>query len=206
MQEEKLKVMTLVTISNKKKVCHHNLTSTVSCCVSVGEETFCAIIDTGAQVSLVSEDTFKLLKRKDKSLILHEAGEVLTGIDRAETPILGIIEMRLALLGTPVKSTIPFAVVRTRDMPCCCILGANFLSLNEFTVDFALGLLSSPVGEIVCPLNKEGNNDLSFRYNIAALCCSLTETSSLSDVSDETEDNRDSNIKFSISQDRLIDL
>lgn len=177
-----LRVMTLAALSKTQNIYTCDMTSTMSYCISVGEETFCAIIDTGVQVSLVTEYVSKLLKSKDDNLVLHDAGsKVLTGIDNSETALLGLVEVKLMLLNAPVKSAIPFAMIKTGDIPCCCILEANFLSINEFTIDFTLGIISNSVGEIVCPLNNQGCNDLIFRYNIAALYCSRTETHNSSD-------------------------
>lgn len=111
------------------------------------------------------------------------------------------------LLGAHVKSAIPFAVIKTGDMPCCCILGANFLRINEFTIYFTHGILSSPVGEIVCSLNKQGSMTLFFSTIWqTALCCSLTETHNSSDVSEETEDVENTESNFSICWEKLINL
>ena len=52
-----------------------------------------------------------------------------------KTPILGYVHLNMGLLCSESKQTLTFAVVKDHSLPCCLILGANFLHVIDVTLD-----------------------------------------------------------------------
>ena len=50
--------------------------------------------------------------------------------------MLGIVNLKISMTGSQLSETVPFAVIENKLMPYCCILGSNFISMNEILVDF----------------------------------------------------------------------
>ncbi|XP_047740946.1 uncharacterized protein LOC125179330 [Hyalella azteca] len=104
---------------------------------SIGEEAFCCIIDTGSQVSVISKDLWERIYKANTNLVFEEGQEKsLGGIGSNLTEILGIVKLKPKLMEIDIKEDTPFAVIETSAMPCCCILGANFLNRNNIILDF----------------------------------------------------------------------
>ena len=95
----------------------------------------CALVDTGAQVTLISEDLFEDLKKRNEQLTWKNVGIKLVGLgdQKVEAHTIAMVHMTL---GDIISAEIPCAVVPERLMPTCCVLGANFLSMNGIKVDF----------------------------------------------------------------------
>lgn len=97
---------------------------------------FCAIIDTGAQISLLSENIWKKLCDQNSEFVLESGdGSKLTGMSNAEIYIIGVAKLKTKILDIEVNYAVPFAIVGN-GFPCCCILGANFLVKNNSVVNF----------------------------------------------------------------------
>ena len=113
--------------------------------------TVCCLVDTGAKVSIISEQVWARIKGNNEELELDNAGKTLVGIGNEKVPILGIANLKLSMLQVPFSEVIPFAVVQTSLMPYCSIIGANFISANGLLVDFSRNLLcfQSECGEEV---------------------------------------------------------
>ena len=123
------------------KVCEHEVIPDAGVLVTIAGCTFCALVDTGAQVSLLRESEWKRVKRKCPELeLLNQTGSVLHGIDRGKTSVVGVVELQIYMRGQKFKE-IPFAIVKDDHLGCCCLLGANFLTVNEIVVDYSCGEL-----------------------------------------------------------------
>jgi transposase InsO family protein len=140
--EIKESVVSLINVHTASRQCVHEMHGEFSCIINVGNIKFCALVDTGAQVSLISDRICRLLREEDSSLVVHDiVDRSVSGINNSKTSVLGILNLKPRMLEFEVREIIPFAVVNEADMPCCCILGANFLARNEIVVDFAVGSL-----------------------------------------------------------------
>jgi len=183
--------------------CSHPTISMLSCGVHVDDLNFCAIVDTGAEVSLVDENMFNLLKRRDDSIVLKDPdGKIVRGIDRAPTALLGTTELKLGILGHKMNDTSVFAVVRADMFSACCLLGANFIRENCVTIDFEAGYIYGsavldntwryPIG------GRISNNEvIEQEYNVE-------EVYALSQ--DDEIGNSTRPVKFTISNDRLNEI
>ena len=144
--------------------CRHDKDDACTFAACVGNISFCTLVDTGAQVSLITEEVWKKLKLDDPSLVLETTSEScfekLVGVGNQRVNILGIINLKLRMLEISMDETMPFAVIQTEFMPNCCILGANFLSRNHIIMDFDESLLyyeNSEGDELYYPIGKKSN-------------------------------------------------
>ena len=117
--------------------CNHRIEEgSCTCIVSVGDAKFCAMLDTGAQVSLITEEVWNHLKENDDSLKFEELDQTLVGIGNQQNKIVGITELKLNILNTEMDNAVPFAIVKTESLPWCVLLGLNFLKSNNIILDF----------------------------------------------------------------------
>ena len=103
---------------------------------------FCMLMDTGAQVSVISEDVWKKINKGKYILDKKTEGKNLLGIGNHKEQIIGIVELKITMMDVEFDEALPSAVVRTESMPYCCILGSNFISANKMVVDFNDQVLS----------------------------------------------------------------
>ena len=133
--EDPLKVMGLTQRALCK--CNHRIDeSSCTCIVSVGDSKFCALLDTGAQVSLITEEVWNHLKEINKDLKFDIVDETLVGVGNQTNKIIGVTELKLKILNIEVDKAVPFAIVRTESLPWCALLGLNFLKSNHIILDF----------------------------------------------------------------------
>ena len=129
----------MVFMHVKTRSCFHDIPFDMGCVVNVKQVKFCVMMDTGAEVSVLSESIYKKLREQDENLQLEESDcQHVNGINGEETGILGILKLRFGILAVEM-GVLPFAVLTNVVMPCCAISGANFLSQNEVIIDFHKG-------------------------------------------------------------------
>ena len=146
--------------------CRHNKAGD-GCTVvaSVGNTKFCALIDTGAQVNLISEEVWSEIRKENLDIQLDYDQAKLTGIGNKRVPMLGIVDLKLSILGITTDEKCPFAVVKSDYLPMCGIVGANFIVQNQMVIDFNEDILhyqNSSGEELYYPLHhKEITTDKS---------------------------------------------
>jgi hypothetical protein len=145
--------------------------SSASFCVGeVEAEKFCSRVDT-AQVCLISDVVVDRLSAAGKEFEGIDAeNKNVTAIDNSSTEIQYIVFLKIELLGAEM-ATLPFAVVSQTSMHCCCLLEANFLSVNGLEVDYSSNLLRwkeqpsfSYLLEIC--LNSQDRNEVNYSFGI----------------------------------------
>ena len=149
----------MVFMHIKTRSCFHDIPFDMGCVINVGQIKFCAMIDTGAEVSVLSQSICEKLREQDESLRLEASDcEHVNGINGEETGIFGILKFKFCILDVEMRG-LPFAVVSDVAMPCCAILGANFLSQNGVVVDCHRGemLVKDEGGELCYPLGVRKN-------------------------------------------------
>lgn len=194
--------------------CVHGDTLPASCNVSAYGINFCALVDTGAQVSLLSQGTFERLKERCRNLVLTALpSKVLKGIDGCFTDTLGYVELIISIQDTVCQCPIPFVVVKDAEIPYCALLGSNFLIANNIVVDFRTFLMQiksscSDNFSTVC-LNRgiisrePGESNQVSLLSIGTL--TLTDLSSESDADSVTDVELDHRVSF-LSRVQLINL
>jgi len=105
------------------------------------ESKFCALLDTGAQVSLMTMDVFEELKANNKDLVMKPSeNKTIKGIGGIKEQVLGCVEIGFSIKGHRMKS-VPFGIVNTKSLPMCLLIGANFLDINDLELDFEKGMI-----------------------------------------------------------------
>ena len=112
---------------------HSNLNS--STVVIYNEKNMCALIDTGAQISLIGEETWKRVRKGDETLTRDESLK-LVGIVGEAKQCLGIVELAIRFEDSEVMNHFPFAIVEQTDLPCCMLIGLNYLEHLGNNINF----------------------------------------------------------------------
>ena len=146
--------------------------------VSFGSLNCCALIDTGAQVSLIREDVFRALPEEVKRFAdMDEPSMRLRGVGGGFSSVEGVVRLMVTVAGQVLKRPHPFAVVSRQSLPFCALLGANFIVSNRVRLDFAAGCMSveGGPGEVVCAFRprtgEEPRVHFCFQHEIARWAC-----------------------------------
>ena len=111
----------------------------------VGEMRFCALLDTGAMISLMAEGVMEKVKSmKDSTYEEHQLTACIRGIGSVKTPVTRCLVLSMV---TPYGDyKFPFAVVPDDSIPYCCLLGLNFLKQSGLELDFTKGVIYEGLG------------------------------------------------------------
>ena len=104
--------------------------------VTIQERSCCALMDTGAQVSLIKLEVLQELQLEDH--IDTSDASYIKGLGGARTRIRGIIRLPFAIGGQYIPDPMPFAVVEA-PLPYCLVLGANIIERLDMHLDFSRG-------------------------------------------------------------------
>ena len=110
----------------------------------------------------------KKIKKSAESLLLIIEQPVLSGVGNNEVRIIGILRLQLNFEDVKVEE-FPFAVVESKYMPKCCILGANFLTKNRMILDFAQNTIAYQNNcghDLIYPLQQETNFGRCYAYTV----------------------------------------
>ena len=153
---------------NDKCICKHKETENF-CTFSSSIEgyNFCSLIDTGAEVSLISEELWVKIKSENRELILKDEGGNLVGVGNQKVNVLGVVELNLKMLDVSFDKAVPFAVIQTDLMLHCCILRANFIVKNDMIIDFDQQLLyyqNSQGEELFYPIDSKKGGNIAYFF------------------------------------------
>ena len=139
MQEENdnLELNVLLDDDNIQKSCHHdNVTSEIQ--VTINGNNLCAMVDTGAQVSVIDEEIWNEIKKDE--MVEDSNWRQLSGMSGGVTEIIGVVKLKLAV-SDMILEPFTFVIVKQSKLPCCILLGLNFLKHNKANIDFNSGYL-----------------------------------------------------------------
>ena len=129
-------------IEPKISLCPHDSLLGLCCFLEIGSVKFCAIIDLGSQVSLISSDIVRRLLADDVSLDLDApVQKQIIAIDGSKCSMDSVIKFSCSIMGNSMVEAVPFGVVEANDIPCCCVLGMNFIERNKVKVSFGASRL-----------------------------------------------------------------
>ena len=111
----------------------------------IGQTKFCCLMDTGAQISVITENIWNILKSRDNNLSLEATKSNIVGVGNQRNKILGVVNLSPDLFDIKLESEIPFAVIRSEIIPYCCILGNNFIKQAKIIIDFDAQAVSSEI-------------------------------------------------------------
>jgi hypothetical protein len=96
--------------------------------VRIGGYNFCAMIDTGAELSLVSDNVLTRLKLNSVPFIENSENLCsIIGLSGVKTPITKTVMLRFSLGSITMNSLFKFAVVTESIFPQCFLIGLDFL-------------------------------------------------------------------------------
>lgn len=102
--------------------------------VSLGDQGFCAVLDSGAEISLISSSVLGELWGVVPLVVVDEHPCDIVGFSGTKCPIAQTVTLSLevgSLLLLPLK----FAVVSKEILPHCFLLGLDILSQNNLNLD-----------------------------------------------------------------------
>jgi len=195
-----------------RRKCNHNLLSASSCVVEVASLNFCCLLDTGAQISLISDRALEMIRQSDPEVAVRPASDkTVIGLNKSVTHILGVIDLKPAIFGIVVEHSCPFAVVRQEALPCCFIIGANFISANAISLNFCEPRLqmSTSESEVVrfplkCTTAQARNQH---RYSVATFMGGiyLGDSDDSEDGNSEPDLTQFSSVKCIVSRNELLE-
>ena len=129
-----------VDLCNSVQSCEHSVYHVKTRVIGYTDKEYCCLLDTGAQVSLMGLQVYEDLKEAGVISEKKDCGSILNGIDKSKTKVLCYAEVNLEINGCSTRRQ-PFAVIDDDSIPCCFLLGANFLVINNLEIDFSRDLL-----------------------------------------------------------------
>ena len=156
--------------------CNIVLSDSVSCEHDVGKQPViyvavdglesCALLDTGAEISLISQDCLDKLQAKSKIRVVNERVCDVVGFSQVKYPVTSIAEVKFSIGTYQMSSPHKFAVVSSLALPYCFLLGLDFMSENSICVNFSS--LSCSNSEFLTKFGKF--NDKSSPSNPIMMC------------------------------------
>ena len=116
---------------------------------------YCCMVDTGAEVSLITRSAVHRMMETEPELQIVECENKLRGIGGVKTEIEGCIYLDFDLFGIDVEGKLPFAVMDCEAIPCCFLLGANFIRRTDLIIDYSRECFYLPGNEKKFQLGKE---------------------------------------------------
>jgi hypothetical protein len=152
----------------------------------------CALVDTGAQVSVIREDVLCSLPEEMK-LDSHSdtSGLTLSGVGEDITGVKGVVVLRFKILDNEFSDPFPFAVIACERLPFCVVLGANFILSYSVKLDFANQTMSFKLEDetFFCPFRPQEASSaqvqLCFAHEIHDSCDADPKLQSL--IVDDTD-------------------
>ena len=116
--------------------CNHSVYHTLVEVEGGGSAKHCSLLDTGAEVSLINYHTYSHLVQIDNAkFTMKSTTSKLIGMNNEKENILGYVELNINIFNETCDK-LPFAIVKDGSIPCCILLGANFIRNNNLELDF----------------------------------------------------------------------
>ena len=117
--------------------CSCRTTSHPCASVSFGGKNLCAVLDTGAEISLIRRDVFEQLARVAPLKLDSDQVVYLEGYSGLVASVTGAVEMKIELPNGMVTKSHTFAVVDEKLISHCLLLGIDFLAANSLAINAA---------------------------------------------------------------------
>ena len=115
--------------------CNHSVFHTTVKVPTIDQNNYCCLLDTGAQVSLVRREVIEELQKSGSKIDIRKNGNTLIGLGKAKENVVEFVDLEVEISGCSSKS-VPFAITSNMAIPCCFLLGANYIKLNGIEMDF----------------------------------------------------------------------
>ena len=148
----------LVTCSEITR-CNHKIRSCPVISVSVESFELCALVDTGAEISLITENVLNRICNNINVKINDEILCDIVGFSGKQCTITRVVEMVLNVGSLTMTKNHKFGVVTDEVLPYCMLLGHDFVYENDFSIDFLTR--ACKVGNCIVPFKKEDTDIFS---------------------------------------------
>ena len=103
----------------------------------VCDKPVCTIYDSGAEVSLITESVWEHIKIKCPEKVLTSVKTKVSGWSDSVKSLRGVAEILIKIKSTDEEEySVPVGITKDSELPCCVLLGNNFLTEYGLTVDF----------------------------------------------------------------------
>ena len=122
-------------LCNNINNCNHVMGSLPVIRVTVGENRPCALVDSGAEISLVTEGALDCILRE---MIVHVVDRdlcELVGFSGKRYRVTQIVELKLQVGTYSMSESHQFAIIPSDFLPYCFLFGMDFLEKYNFSVD-----------------------------------------------------------------------
>ena len=164
--EDSINVGNLYELKDKKSEsvqCNHEMTS-LQCITKYNEVELCTIIDTGSQVSLISEDTWRKMRTGEEQVIPETAE--LVSVDGKKHEIIAVVNLKLEINGVKMSDVFPFCIVAQKHLPSCALIGINFLEYFRSSISFRNNQMMYDNGSYVRLTHSEYSINNTYVTNI----------------------------------------
>lgn len=112
-------------------------TCTTCTTVQIGDGMYCALIDTGAQISLISDYVWNQLSVEEQADANFQSVPVkIRSLGSASPVAKGIISLKWKLAGHNIEWKTPVAIMSKSDMPYCMVIGMNVIKHLNLEIDY----------------------------------------------------------------------
>ena len=138
--------------------CCHNKDSLPRISITIGTDVFCGILDTGAEISLVSKS---VVDKLDLPLLNERLCNVI-GYSGELVPITQTVNVDFYFGSFKPPKPHKFAVVDDNIFPNCFLIGLDYLTENSIDIDLSINICYQE-GDIICRMNP---HDVTFQNNV----------------------------------------
>ena len=126
-----------MSIVNTFVSCNHNNYAQPQVAIYVGSNKFCSVLDTGSQISLISESVLDAVNR-DEVIFPVKAERCcdMVGLTGKRVPLDKTVLMRLTFGKLELDEQFKFFVVPDCTIPYCFLLGIDFIKEFKITINF----------------------------------------------------------------------
>lgn len=149
--------------------CNHEVLPYSQILVYYGNCQLRCLVDLGAQISLITESRWRDLKNEDNRLRLCNSNNKILGVANSQANILGYAQIKLNIMTDTESVEIPFAIVKDSTIPCCVVLGINYIKRNAIIIDYEnkrLVQTTSTGEEQYKSLNPRANELVQAKFNV----------------------------------------
>jgi hypothetical protein len=138
-EDEEVEQLTkqLLFVELNSSVCVHDVGIQPQLYVSIESFKFCAVLDTGAELSLIGQSALDIIVKTRPTLVLCERLCDIVGFSGERTPIERVVYLGFAVGSYEMPRVFKFAVVSDEIMPHCFLLGLDFLTEHEISIDLS---------------------------------------------------------------------
>ena len=193
--------------------CDHAMYHTSVSVKGLTTDKFCCLLDTGAQVSIVSETVIDKIRENGLQIEIYDNSCKLIGVAKDKQGIVGYVNLEVVIKDVGCIMW-PFAVVKNQDMPICFLMGANFIEANDIELDLGNDRMMFKGRKVIeqFVINSAFLGDVNHKFGVE-MCCrlSVNETRSEDEYNSQEEADYDSdevNVvpKYMVSDGELVNM